>query len=144
VAARLGTAAELPTQRATRATPVRAAHWLVALHGRRVLLERRPAAGLWGGMMAPPQFDDQRSMLSYLARIGWDAVAIALPARRHAFTHFTLMYTPHVVRVARATSLAAESAAHWLPLAEIDDAPLPTPVHILLGELRDGRIAAVD
>ncbi|MCU0940872.1 MAG: hypothetical protein MUC86_17590, partial [Burkholderiaceae bacterium] len=56
--------------------------------------------------------------------------------RRHAFTHFTLTFTPHVMSASPAVSFAAEPGRIWLPLATLDSAALPTPVHALLRDVR--------
>ncbi|MCK6430606.1 MAG: NUDIX domain-containing protein, partial [Burkholderiaceae bacterium] len=64
------------------------------------------------------------------------ARARRLPARRHAFTHFTLEFTPHVVRLARIAQRAAEPGVVWLPLVQIETAALPTPIRALLRDVR--------
>ena len=58
-----------------------------------------------------------------------------LPARRHAFTHYTLEYTPLLVQLPQSPIATAEpSAAQWFGLAEPGLA-VPTPVQRLLAEL---------
>ena len=142
VAARDGRTEELPWRRPVRSVRVRTAHWLVLVHEQQVFLEQRPPTGLWGGLLAPPQFDDDQALCSYLTRMAGVDVRQPLPQRRHAFTHFTLMFTPHVARLAAPVPNAAEAAGRWLPLAEVERAPLPSPVRALLCDVRDGKISA--
>jgi A/G-specific adenine glycosylase len=53
-----------------------------------VLLERRPPAGIWGGLWTLPQFDEPQSIPG----------AAALPPYFHSFTHFDLTLQPLLVR----------------------------------------------
>src|SRR5271166_4558273 len=63
LAAREGRQAELPGAKRRRVRKAREAILLLAETGedasRAVLLERRPAPGLWGGLWSPPQFDNE-------------------------------------------------------------------------------------
>lgn len=135
VARRERRAATLPAPRARTRAPVRRAHWLLALHDGRVLLRRQPPTGVWGGLLAPPQFGSARAAADAAARLATLFSLRRLPVRRHAFTHFTLLATPHVARVERARAHAAEPETTWLPLAEVEGAALPAPVRALLREL---------
>jgi A/G-specific adenine glycosylase len=136
VALRTGRVTELPAPRPRKSVPVRRVQMLVAVHGDAVLVEERPPAGVWGGLLAAPQFDSAAALRTALRTLGDGARARRLPARRRAFTHFTLEFTPYVVRLARIAPRAAEPGAVWLPLADIETAALPTPVRALLRDVR--------
>src|SRR5690606_10013081 len=56
-AAREGRTGELPGVRARRERPERAVAMLMLHHARRVLLEKRPAPGIWGGLWCFPEAD---------------------------------------------------------------------------------------
>jgi len=84
---------ELPSPRVRHVRPQRSACALVVLdHHGAVLLEQRPAGGLWGGLWSFPMFDTEAEAMQWLA--------VALPAgsveprslspQQHAFTHFDL------------------------------------------------------
>jgi A/G-specific adenine glycosylase len=136
VALRTGRVAELPAPRPRKPVPTRRVQMLIAVHDGAVLVEERPPAGVWGGLLALPQFDSAAALHAALRTLADGARARRLPARRHAFTHFTLEFTPHVVRLARIAQRAAEPGAVWLPLADIEAAALPTPIRALLREVR--------
>lgn len=136
VALRTGRVAELPAPRPRKPVPIRHARMLVALHGDAVLVEQRPPAGLWGGLLALPQFDSAAALRAALRTLDDGARARRLPARRHAFTHFTLRFVPYVVALPRIAARAAEPGALWLPLAQIETAALPTPIRALLRDVR--------
>ncbi len=125
---------ELPAARPRRAPRMRRVHMLLLRHGDRVLLEERPALGVWGGLLAPPQFDRIEDLGAALGVLSPGAVAQPLAERRHAFTHFTLHYTPHVVRIERLQA-AMEPRLHWLTRADLERAALPAPIRTLLAEV---------
>jgi A/G-specific adenine glycosylase len=133
-----GRVAELPMPRPRKPVRTRRVRMLVAVHGDAVLVEQRPPSGVWGGLLALPQFESAAALRSAVRMLGNGARARPLPARRHAFTHFTLEFTPHVVRLARIAPRAAEPGCVWLSLAQIETAALPTPIRALLCDVRAG------
>ncbi|MCS7100429.1 MAG: A/G-specific adenine glycosylase [Burkholderiaceae bacterium] len=131
-ARRRGRAALLPTPRARRAVAHRRTHWLLAVCRGAILLVRQPLRGLWGGLLAPPQFPSAAAARAAAQALGDASALQRLPALRHAFTHFTLLATPHLVHLARRPRRAAAPHEQWLPLHEVADAALPAPVKTLL------------
>lgn len=86
-----------------------------------VLLVRRPAEGLLGGMRALPTgpWDDTPPGLEGApAARSWRLTGSAV---EHGFTHFTL-----TLALAVGTGAAHGAAGEWWPLAELDAAGLPT------------------
>jgi A/G-specific adenine glycosylase len=105
----------------------------------RVLLERRPSRGIWGGLWAPPEFTDAvEAEATLAARFGLAAPTRRLAPVQHAFTHFDLEIEPWVVELGVQETWVAEGEARWQELASIDDVGLPAPVARLLEELRHG------
>jgi len=136
VARREGRTDELPGRKAARATKRRRAGWLVAIAGGAVLLEKRPAKGVWGGLWSVPEMAHDADPGEACATLGFTARAIqALPVLTHAFTHFTLEATPWLVRVRRPARLPADRERQWLDLDEAPEAALPAPVKRLLATL---------
>lgn len=130
----------LPTPRARKAAPLRHALLLVALHNGAVLLEQRPPAGLWGGLLSLPQFGSLQALRQWLRAWGPAALSATprpMEARRHAFTHFTLEFVPHVLRLSRQPTCAAESALRWERLDALESLALPAPLRTLLLQVRD-------
>jgi A/G-specific adenine glycosylase len=126
---------ELPTSRPARSEPQRSAWALLALHEASALLQRRAPAGIWGGLLAPPQFDSLDALLAAARALDGSAEPQPLAPRRHAFTHFTLTLRPYRLDLRRLPTAVREDDQVWLPLAEIDSAALPAPVRVLLREL---------
>ena len=136
VAHRDGRTAELPSPRARRPRPERQQRMLVLRDRRhRVLLEQRPASGLWGGLLTLPAYDGEIAALAdWLAsRYGLQATRLsALPPLRHAFTHFTLTICPWLVELDEVPARLEEPAARWADTTALDALPLPTPVRRIL------------
>jgi len=143
VARRDGRVGELPTPRPRRAYPERTVTWLVLLHGGRVLLERRPAPGLWGGLWAFPE-TGRRGLAAFCRReFGCDARrARRLDVLEHQFTHFRLRATPVVIGLREPPAPAVETPGRlWLDLAEAAGAAVPAPVRSLLVRLAAAPVA---
>lgn len=143
-----GRVAALPTPRPARVVDSREAEWLLLRAGDAVLLQRRAAAGLWGGLWSLPEVvapaRDAVTIVTNGARIAeWAADRLGLevpPASAvayvsHAFTHFRLRARVWATRADPSVALAEPPAGHlWMPLAEAPGAPLPRPVKTLLTE----------
>ncbi|MCX7902617.1 MAG: NUDIX domain-containing protein, partial [Burkholderiaceae bacterium] len=131
-ARRQGRAAQLPAPRARRAVALRRTHWLLAVCRGAILLVRQPLRGLWGGLLAPPQFPSAAAARVAARALGGGSALQRLPAVRHAFTHFTLLATPHLILLVQQPPRAATLHEQWLPLHEVEEAALPAPVKTLL------------
>lgn len=109
-----GLQAVLPTPRPRKERPQRTAYAVLALRDDgSVLLEKRPPAGIWGGLWTFPQFDDRDSALAW-ARSQSMATAASqdMGPYSHSFTHFDLTLHPIVLRVARMPLAVAEAQRH--------------------------------
>jgi A/G-specific adenine glycosylase len=125
VARREGRVAQLPAPRARKALPLKRATWYVHLHAGKVLLERRPEAGLWGGLWTFPE-----------ERLRGVAKAKRLPAIEHRFTHFRLRAQPWLCTP---TSQYESAGRLWVDLADAPGAAVPAPVRKLLRTLLPAR-----
>ena len=135
-----GRAQELPVARRRAARRLRRTHMVFVLAGGRVLLERRPSRGIWGGLWAPPEFADAQSAEAWLAG-GFGAAArrpAQLPLVRHAFTHFDLDIEPWVIELGGKGGGVGDGDARWHELASVPAVGLPAPVARLLEEIRNG------
>jgi A/G-specific adenine glycosylase len=113
-----------PQPRPRKARPVKTTSMLLLLREGEVLLEKRPPAGVWGGLWCLPE--------------SRDAAGKKLPVLRHEFTHFTLDITPVLSVVNSASPRAAEPGQVWLPVEEAIGAAVPAPVRKLLVALDSG------
>ena len=136
VARETGRTAELPYPRPRKEYPTRQARWLVLRYRNEVLLERRPPAGIWGGLWAFPEFEGTNLARDCLARFGCVLSGHReLPPFAHGFTHFRLEISPLVCEVGKLRPRAAAAGCIWLDPQEAMAAAVPTPVRNLLREL---------
>ncbi len=128
---------ELPTRKPHRAIPLRHATLLVLLDGERVLLETRPPAGIWGGLLSLPELPadadaQQWAEQHFACRV--DAVSPA-PTVGHAFSHFRLNIAPLLLKV-NPDHAVMEPGRQWLRLTDIAKAALPAPIRRILKKYR--------
>ncbi|MBI5659584.1 MAG: A/G-specific adenine glycosylase [Nitrosomonadales bacterium] len=135
-----GRAEHIPSPRPRKPLPEKYSTFLLLLDGSDILLEKRPATGIWGGLWCPPQMDEAPGGNTCRAQqYGVKAArAHALPAFTHTFTHFRLHITPLLWRVARQPGQAQEPGRMWLNVEEALHAAIPAPVRKLLRQLKEG------
>lgn len=127
---------ELPAPRRRKPLPQRRVTWLVLRHAGEVLLEKRPAPGLWGGLWSFPEAP-ARNIESYCRTSLGCAVRTKrkLEALEHGFTHFRLRIRPLLCEVASRAQRAAAPGHLWLNLEDAAQAALPAPVRTLIVSL---------
>lgn len=128
---------ELPTPRPAKELPERECHWLLLIdNDDRVLLERRPPTGIWGGLWSLPEFNDEASLRSELAlRIDRNRdEGAALTPIRHVFSHYAVTATPVRYRVRAASAIADSDRERWFPRHELARIGLPQPIRRLLAD----------
>lgn len=128
---------ELPAPRPRRVRPHRRTAMLILRRDGDVLLQRRPAAGVWSGLWCFPEVapDDDPARVARRSYGCELADVERLGVLRHGFTHFTLDIEPIVARVTRLLPRAGQPGALWMPLAEAAGAAVPRPVKTLLRAL---------
>jgi A/G-specific adenine glycosylase len=135
VARRENRTAQLPEPRPARPVPQRSTAMLIASRQGEVLLEKRPATGVWGGLWCFPEIDAARIAEDCIARYGLEATAIErLGEIDHGFTHFRLRITPVFVTV-RPRVGAEEPGRIWLTPEDALGAAIPVPVKRILTAL---------
>jgi A/G-specific adenine glycosylase len=100
-------------------------------------VERRPNAGLWGGLWSPPQFETQAAAMEWCAREvgGLESGTQLMTPIDHAFTHFDLRLRPLRVRCRRHESVK-DGEQLWYELHDPPKIGLPQPIKQLFERLR--------
>jgi A/G-specific adenine glycosylase len=141
-ACRAGTQVKYPAPRPKRARAHRRVTVLVVEDpDGRVLLERRPARGIWGGLYSLPELGDDETSAEWCRRELGAVVANEheLATIEHGFTHFDLDLVPRLLRLA-ATPTVVHDRDDWfwhVPSTELQ-VGLPAPVAALLHSLTSG------
>ena len=103
-----------------------------------VLLQRRGADGIWGGLMCLPEFESKAALVRRARALGAGPVPLtSLPPRRHALTHLTLAIEPYVALTPAPARAGDAERWRWVSFGDLDRAALPAPHRALLRELRD-------
>lgn len=129
---------ELPGPRPRKALPEKHSQFLVIRHGLDLLLEKRPAPGIWGGLWSLPETDPDSDPAQACLQVSGQLPGRirALPALTHSFTHFKLHIQPLEVTLSRKPVRASESGGQvWMPLADALHAALPKAVEKILRNL---------
>ncbi len=137
VALRRGWVAKLPGARPRKKRPHKRTAMLVLTRAGEVLLEKRPPAGIWGGMWCLPEAPLRSDIeAACLKRFGAHVTEIeALETIAHGFTHFSLDIHPLRVKVSALVPGASEPGLVWLPFEEARGAAIPAPVRRILAAL---------
>ena len=129
-----------PTPRRRRALPVKAAQILLLLdRENRLLLQRRPAGGVWEGLWCPPECEPSADPLECCRRLpGGSARLVARwPVRRHRFSHYHFEMSPVLLRLKNTTGCVMDGNDRvWYNCRQPDIRGLPAPVARLIDDLR--------
>jgi len=126
---------EFPAPRPQRERPQRTEWVLIALSRGRVLLQRRPSRGIWGGLMCLPHFDALASLRRYARGLRAGASGpVRMAARRHELTHLSLALRPYRLEANLAANERRDGpdGARWLTLEAAGRAGMPAPHRVLL------------
>lgn len=137
---------ELPIRKPKKASVEKHTNLLLIIDTERnqVLLERRPALGIWGGLLSLPELDgqqigsdndsapEQAMFAQAVAPFGTLASCQRLSAFTHAFTHFKLHIVPYRITLEKRLDIAGQLQHVWMDNDQLAHAALPAPVKKLL------------
>jgi A/G-specific adenine glycosylase len=127
----------LPTPKPRKTLPQRCTLMLVLQRAGEILLEKRPPAGIWGGLWCFPEEDaDTDPVAACARRFGAKVLPEAmLPMIAHGFTHFRLDILPQPVVVKRWPPQAEETGRLWISPEDALQVALPAPVRGIVERL---------
>ncbi|NWN90956.1 A/G-specific adenine glycosylase [Marinobacter adhaerens] len=127
-----------PGSRPKKAKPEKTT-WMLILEDKegRVLLERRPPSGIWGGLWSLPEIDPAYGAEELQAacehNLGLDCTEPELiRGFRHTFSHYHLHIQPARLSVAGEHTLRDNGQHKWLHRHEALSLGLPAPIRALL------------
>jgi A/G-specific adenine glycosylase len=128
----------LPGRRPRTVRPLREAWLVIALRGtHKVLIERRPPAGIWGGLWGVPEFPTRTHAEQWCReRLAASGAPTHLPSLRHAFSHFDIEMRPLLVHcLGKAETLRDDDRYRWYDAHDPARVGLPTPIARLLARV---------
>lgn len=128
---------ELPERSPRSALPVKETAMLILLQGEKILLQKRPSIGIWGGLWSFPEIARDADAVNYcvdVLKINVEKTQV-LPALTHTFTHFKLRIFPCLLTVKPSHAKAQQSENDWLSPSQADRAAIPAIVRKILKEL---------
>jgi A/G-specific adenine glycosylase len=137
-AAAAGAQERIPVPKKAKPTPLFRRYVLCVRDGPRVLIERRPAKGRWGGMWQFRTIDSPGGDGTYGDAVlrAWLGFAVTEPVKlgsvRHALTHRRYEFDAYVAELKGGRR--ADQA--WVTLAELDRYPMSKPQLAIAGLLR--------
>jgi A/G-specific adenine glycosylase len=135
-ARRLGLTDAIPAPKPRQALPIRRVFMLVLCgENGEAYLEKRPPAGIWGGLWSLPEFESEADLIAWCLQRRIDASGLErLEQRRHTFSHYHLDFVPVIVRATPSGGAVAEDGGSgWFRPDEA--AGLPAPIQRLLREI---------
>lgn len=127
---------QYPGRKPKKIKPLRQTTMVMAINDGALFLERRPPAGIWGGLWSLPEVEnvDEWCQRTFDQQPGRTEQREVL---RHSFSHFDLDIQPVVVRVAAGSRKVADSPdAVWYQLDDVPPGGIATPVQQLINSLK--------
>ncbi len=138
IARQLNKMSEFPSKKANKPLPVKSQQLLIICNDRgEVLLEKRPAKGIWGGLWSLPEYPTDENIKSwcwqnYRCRI--DQVQ-HWPMFRHTFTHFHLEIVPILVTIKTNAKNKPIDPLIWYNVKLPDTRGLAAPIKKILDQV---------
>jgi A/G-specific adenine glycosylase len=131
---------QLPSAKPATKVGERHLCWLILTDEKgRILLEKRPPTGIWGGLWCLPEGRDAGSIA---ARLGITVNgADALPRIEHRLTHLRLVIEPLLAAAGPARQVQCSNERNWFDRPGLAKLGLPKPVAECLDRLNDGASA---
>lgn len=120
-----------PERRPQKPLPVREVSILLChQQDGRILLERRPPDGIWGGLWSLPECDVDKDPAGFLeSAYGYRMLEIDRgEPLSHTFTHFHLNIRPFLIKVQFAADRVANDNIRWCRASDLQQMGLPKPV----------------
>jgi A/G-specific adenine glycosylase len=134
----------IPQKKSKRKIPIRSAVFLIFQHQGRVLLNKRPAHGIWGSLWSFPEIIGEVNdafIQAYCRKHFSITFADYTPLKsfRHTFSHYHLDISPIMIAVKRLPRKIADMEdlpQIWYNPNEIGTVGLPKPIQMIMKELR--------
>lgn len=128
---------EFPGKKPKKTLPVKSTAMLIPLFRGSVLLQKRSASGIWGGLWSFAEIGELENHLPLTLRqiIGEGTTLEVLPTFRHTFSHYHLDIQPRLLHCDSIRSLAGEPGFAWYEIGQPLSVGVPAPVKNILANI---------
>ena len=138
-ALRQGTQSHYPTPKPKKTRPTHSAIMLILIDSRRrVVLEKRPPSGIWGGLWSLPELPDTADVEEFAKnQFGLRTMDIRdLDPLQHGFTHFDLRIIPRICSVEPGDDRIMDAERYlWYNMSDPQSVGLPAAISRILASL---------
>ncbi len=129
------TQAEYPHKKPKKQKPLKHTVMLLVKNDNRVMLQKRPMTGIWGGLWSLPEVEDESAVMESAWLSSTDYAYDWRPkVLQHQFTHYSLDISLAVIETEQVIDSGALAWVEWQHLGEYG---LPAPVRKILLSYRD-------
>lgn len=130
---------DFPGKKPKKTLPVKTTRMLIICNpAGEVLLEKRPASGIWGGLWIFPQLSEQQNSQDYCLDLFGEAAGDLqqLPLHRHSFSHYHLDITATVIQLDKHPRSTMEADQRlWYNIQKPAEIGLAAPIKKMLAQL---------
>jgi A/G-specific adenine glycosylase len=139
VARLTNTIEEYPGRKPKKDKPLKQTTMVLAVNDGAVYLERRPPAGIWGGLWSLPELNGNSLHEWCRDKLNVDNRASeSWQTLRHSFSHYDLDIEPVVVRIETVSRKVADNEdATWHPVGAAPPGGIAAPVQKLINTLKN-------
>ena len=123
---------QFPTSKPKKDIPTRSAFFLILQDQQgKVLMEKRPPNGIWGGLWSLPEHEDEETLLHCIEQQHHCSLKLIKPGKKlhHTFSHFRLIIQPiHATTVTQPNHILEPDRWDWFNQEELKEKGLPAPV----------------
>ncbi|TMP07015.1 A/G-specific adenine glycosylase [Pseudoalteromonas sp. S3178] len=130
-----GKVKEFPHSKPKKAVPKKSCHQLIIKCDEKVLMEKRPSSGIWGGLFGFFEFNEFSDLELFLAQQGINSDLDLLEPFTHVFSHFELTINPHVLNVKQIPDVVNDKQLVWYPLDQSVEVGLAAPTKKLVKQI---------
>jgi A/G-specific adenine glycosylase len=130
--------ADYPGKKKKKVLPIKHQKFYLLINdSNELLMEKRPATGIWGGLWTPPSSDTELEIESYLSeQLNIEVSSTEmLPEFRHTFSHFHLQISP-IKAIFSNFNGTSESKLRWDSIENWLNQGIPAAVRIMLNSIK--------
>ncbi|BBN82592.1 A/G-specific adenine glycosylase [Pseudoalteromonas sp. A25] len=121
-----------PNSKPKKEKPKKQAYHLIICAEDKVLMEKRPSSGIWGGLFGFFEFQSLIEIEQFIAQQGLNGIIESLESFVHIFTHFELTIHPQLLKLNAVPDFVHEQPIIWYDMNKHPQVGLAAPTKKLV------------